>query len=156
MTESKTWFNIRVAGRLKTMVENPTMWAVLTTTSFTPLLEMDIMGSDAHELMGYNEERFQQMAGCETLVLYLHGNMQNPVECLCFLSEVPSLSALPVAQGLAPSLNLPFGQYLSILACWLCWLGYSSEYGTAFPGDQSCPIYTRTTIKPLTDHNEEA
>ena len=65
MTDSKTWFNIRVAGRLKTMVENSTMWAVLTTSSFSPLLEMDIVGPDAHELLGYTEERFQQMAGCK-------------------------------------------------------------------------------------------
>ena len=68
MMESKTWFNIRVAGKLKTMVENSTMWAVLTTTSFTPLLEMDIMGPDAYEVLGYTEERFQQMAGCEDLI----------------------------------------------------------------------------------------
>ncbi|KAK9826070.1 hypothetical protein WJX74_010164 [Apatococcus lobatus] len=65
MTDSKTWFNIRVAGRMKTMVENSTMWAVLTTSSFTPLLEMDIMGPDAHEVLGYTEERFQQMAASE-------------------------------------------------------------------------------------------
>lgn len=62
MTDVKTWHNTRVFGRKKAMVENTGMMAVLTTESFTPIIEMDILGPDSYEPLGLSEDRFQQMS----------------------------------------------------------------------------------------------
>ena len=62
MTDVKTWHNTRVFGKKKSMVENGGMMAVLTTESFTPIIEVDILGPDSHELLGFSEDRFQQIS----------------------------------------------------------------------------------------------
>ncbi len=61
MPDLKTWHNTRVMGKKKSMVENSGMISVLTTESFTPIIEVDILGPDSHELLGFTEDRFQQM-----------------------------------------------------------------------------------------------
>ena len=62
MPDVKTWHNTRIFGKKKAMVENSGMMAVLTTESFTPIIEVDILGPDSHELLGLSEDRFQQMS----------------------------------------------------------------------------------------------
>ena len=49
------------------MVENSGMMAVLTTESFTPIIEVDILGPDSYEPLGLSEDRFQQMSTGELL-----------------------------------------------------------------------------------------
>ncbi len=58
------WLNIRIAGKVKLIPENNTMWAVLTTSSFTPVLEFDFIGPlDAYELLGLSDpEKFNTMS----------------------------------------------------------------------------------------------
>ena len=58
------WLNIRIAGKVKLIPENNTMWAVLTTSSFTPILEFDFIGPlDAYELLGLSDpEKFSTMS----------------------------------------------------------------------------------------------
>ncbi|KAK9822745.1 hypothetical protein WJX74_003017 [Apatococcus lobatus] len=67
MMDVKTWHNTRVFGKKKAMVENTGMMAVLTTESFTPIIEMDILGPDSYEPLGLSEDRFQQMSVAERL-----------------------------------------------------------------------------------------
>ena len=62
MPDVKTWHNTRVFGKKKALVENASMMAVLTTESFTPIIEVDILAHDSHELLGFSEDRFQQMS----------------------------------------------------------------------------------------------
>ena len=53
--EVRNWWNIRLAGKTKSIPENNTMWSVLTTASATPVLELDFLGADAHELLGFSD-----------------------------------------------------------------------------------------------------
>ena len=53
--EVRNWWNIRLAGKTKSIPENNTMWSVLTTASATPVLELDYLGADAHELLGFSD-----------------------------------------------------------------------------------------------------
>ena len=50
--EVRNWWNIRLAGKVKNIPENNTMWSVLTTATATPVLELDFLGPDAHEMLG--------------------------------------------------------------------------------------------------------
>ena len=72
MTDVKTWHNTRVFGKKKSMVENSGMMAVLTTESFTPIIEMDILGPDSYEPLGLSEDRFSQMSVGEFVQMLLH------------------------------------------------------------------------------------
>ena len=56
MPEARNWWNIRLAGKTKSIPENNTMWNVLTTASATPILEIDILGPDAWELLGFPDQ----------------------------------------------------------------------------------------------------
>ena len=58
------WWNIRLAGKTKSIPENNTMWSVLTTASTNPIVELDFLGSDAHELLGFAEQA--KFAGLQT------------------------------------------------------------------------------------------
>ncbi|KAL0041640.1 hypothetical protein WJX79_010316 [Trebouxia sp. C0005] len=53
--EVRNWWNIRLAGKTKSIPENNTMWNVLTTASATPILELDFLGPDAHELLAFSD-----------------------------------------------------------------------------------------------------
>jgi len=53
--EVRNWWNIRLAGKTKSIPENNTMWNVLTTASATPILELDFLGADAHELLAFSD-----------------------------------------------------------------------------------------------------
>ncbi|KAL3161084.1 hypothetical protein ABBQ38_009466 [Trebouxia sp. C0009 RCD-2024] len=54
--EVRNWWNIRLAGKTKSIPENNTMWNVLTTASATPILEIDFLGADAWELLGFPDQ----------------------------------------------------------------------------------------------------
>ncbi|KAL0042382.1 hypothetical protein WJX77_010805 [Trebouxia sp. C0004] len=54
--EVRNWWNIRLAGKTKSIPENNTMWNVLTTASATPILELDFLGADAHELLAFSDQ----------------------------------------------------------------------------------------------------
>ena len=56
MPEVRNWWNIRLAGKTKSIPENNTMWNVLTTASATPILELDFLGADAHEMLGFSDQ----------------------------------------------------------------------------------------------------
>jgi len=53
--EVRNWWNIRLAGKTKSIPENNTMWNVLTTASAAPILELDFLGADAHELLAFSD-----------------------------------------------------------------------------------------------------
>ena len=50
------WWNIRLAGKTKSIPENNTMWSVLTTASTNPVVELDFLGPDVHELLGFSDQ----------------------------------------------------------------------------------------------------
>ena len=52
----RNWWNIRLAGKTKSIPENNTMWNVLTTASATPILEIDFLGADAWEILGFPDQ----------------------------------------------------------------------------------------------------
>lgn len=43
-SDSAYMYNLRVNGNLKHVHENANMWSLLTTVSFTPILEFDFVG----------------------------------------------------------------------------------------------------------------
>jgi hypothetical protein len=57
----QNWHNVRIGGRLRVVPENGSMWALLTTESFTPHLEFDFLGIDAPELAGYPSDRWEAL-----------------------------------------------------------------------------------------------
>lgn len=59
--EVRHCWNIRLGGALKFIPENNTMWAVLTTASTTPTLEMDFIGPDGFEILGHTDEKVAAM-----------------------------------------------------------------------------------------------
>ncbi|KAK9817199.1 hypothetical protein WJX72_010972 [[Myrmecia] bisecta] len=63
--DQRNFWNIRIFGKVKFIPENNTMWAVMTTGSFTPYLEFDFLGPDAFELMGFTDERVGNMQPSE-------------------------------------------------------------------------------------------
>ncbi len=66
--EVRNWWNIRLAGKTKSIPENNTMWNVLTTASATPILELDFLGADAHELLAFSDHaKFAALQSGETL-----------------------------------------------------------------------------------------
>ena len=72
MPELRNWWNIRLAGKTKSIPENNTMWNVLTTASATPILELDFLGSDAHEMLGFSDQaKFAALQSGTTRLLTL-------------------------------------------------------------------------------------
>jgi len=66
--EVRNWWNIRLAGKTKSIPENNTMWNVLTTASATPILELDFLGADAHELLAFSDHaKFAALQSGKTL-----------------------------------------------------------------------------------------
>ena len=63
--EQRNWWNIRLAGKVKNIPENNTMWSVLTTATATPILELDFQGPYAHELLGFQDPvKFAGLQSC--------------------------------------------------------------------------------------------
>ena len=56
MPDVRNWWNIRLAGKTKSIPENNTMWNVLTTASANPILEINFLGADAWELLGFPDQ----------------------------------------------------------------------------------------------------
>jgi hypothetical protein len=58
-TNYQTWHNVMIGGkRMRSqLVEDNTMWSVLTTSSFEPLIEFDMCGPDIFELLGQPQVR---------------------------------------------------------------------------------------------------
>lgn len=74
MSDVRNWFNIRLAGKTKSIPENNTMWNVLTTASANPILEINFLGADAWELLGFpDQDKFNALQSGTTLpcLLYL-------------------------------------------------------------------------------------
>ena len=74
MSDVRNWFNIRLAGKTKSIPENNTMWNVLTTASANPILEINFLGADAWELLGFPDQaKFNALQSGTTLpcLLYL-------------------------------------------------------------------------------------
>ena len=79
--EVRNWWNIRLAGKTKSIPENNTMWNVLTTASATPILEIDFLGADAWELLGFPDQaKFTALQSGEDLI--------RPKQCCLLLSHV--------------------------------------------------------------------
>ena len=74
MPDVRNWWNIRLAGNTKSIPENNTMWNVLTTASANPILEIDILGADAWELLGFPDQAkftaLQSGTLCRALCIY--------------------------------------------------------------------------------------
>eukprot|EP00884_Botryococcus_braunii_P019925 jgi/Botrbrau1/6616/Bobra.104_2s0004.1 len=56
------FYNLRSSGRPLQVAENGSMWAVFTTSSFTPILEFDYAGPDAADVAGCNKKRGPSMS----------------------------------------------------------------------------------------------
>lgn len=80
-TDMHNWWNIRISGRLKLIPENNTMWAVLTTGSFTPVLELDFLSpADAHELLGLADaDKLAAMPAGEASRASVHAEPDKPL-----------------------------------------------------------------------------
>ncbi len=94
--EVRNWWNIRLAGKTKSIPENNTMWNVLTTASATPILELDFLGADAHELLGFSDHaKFAALQSGETL-------HSNDLHCIDVVSHL-AINAPLVIYRLQPS-----------------------------------------------------
>lgn len=59
-------------GKRRSITENTNLWAVLTTDTFTPLIEFDFLGSDAWALLGKTDVEMSEMSGGDKLELRKH------------------------------------------------------------------------------------
>lgn len=82
--EVRNWWNIRLAGKTKSIPENNTMWNVLTTASATPILELDFLGPDAHELLAFSDHaKFAALQSGKTMSSSLPGKVLRPCQVRC-------------------------------------------------------------------------
>ena len=102
MSDVRNWFNIRLAGKTKSIPENNTMWNVLTTASANPILEINFLGADAWELLGFPDQaKFNALQSGTTLpCLCIVSNLR----CHClqtFVSGVCCYALMIIASGFA-------------------------------------------------------
>jgi len=59
--ESPNIWNIRLQGQKRSITENRNMWGTFTSETFTPFLEFDFLGPDAHEMLNKSKSDWEAM-----------------------------------------------------------------------------------------------